>query len=351
MIPPAVKKGLLIREIKAPATLQPKILFLEKKILIQKMSLAGFAITAFLGVAVGVFIVSPIFGETVQPGNSTDSRSVKDELLSAGLELPAGQRRQLPEPIRLSTASPDAVRKELEPLWARHGWERFSRNSVMAPVHVELQPIHNSDGNRVGHNLYSAFLAYFDMTAIDDRDLMESLFQSDREGEHSSAVRPNDIPQQLLDQFGLTAESMRFEEQFRVIDLPLMNRVTIRGVVRIEEKRSEDSLFLAWKLDPRFTPSSFDELDESLWPFTNHSIKADRDELGRTRESAPVPYMGLGGYMSIQRTGIEEGQQLIESRMLLFEPQDWFAGSNFLRSKFPAMLQESAQTFRRKLGR
>ncbi|MEM8733892.1 MAG: hypothetical protein AAGG44_06715, partial [Planctomycetota bacterium] len=73
------------------------------------------------------------------------------------------------------------------------------------------------------------------------------------------------------------------------------------------------------------------------------------NDLGEPVEGKAQPYHGLGGYVSIMPTGLEENQLLVESRMILHEHADWFSGSRYLRSKLPLSLQSSAKDLRRKL--
>ena len=51
---------------------------------------------------------------------------------------------------------------------------------------------------------------------------------------------------------------------------------------------------------------------------------------------------GAGGYLALQSLAEVSpeltGACLVEGRLVLHEPQSWFGGSNFLRSKFPLLI-------------
>jgi hypothetical protein len=270
--------------------------------------------------------------------------------LGEGVQVVPKVSYPLPAPLLSGSLSPEAKRAKLEQLAVRHGWQRFSRPSPMAPVHVQLAYIHDGSGQRVGHHVYSAFLIYSELSTLKDQQLMESLFGANSEDGQRIGFEPEPLPADILAQVGIGHANDDAAVRFSTIFLPLMNRVELRGTARVEKLETERSTVIAWELDPRFT------LDADLYPktewkqFANRYVKIQRDDLGRQFDGSPVPYTGCGGYVAVQETGLEPHQLLLESHLVLHEPTEWFAGSNFLRSKFPAVLQESAQTFRRRLS-
>lgn len=271
------------------------------------------------------------------------------EMTSNGIAVVPTVKSKLPPPLFGLNTTIDQRKTSLEKLAASHGWQRFSRRSHAAPVSVDLEYIYNASGGRVGHRIYSAFVAYSPLDALKNEDLLESLVAAG-EDEDSQPIgfEPTAIPNEILAKVGIDPLDDKLV-RYSTIYLPLMNRVALRGTARIEKHETPDSILIAWQLDQRFTFSSGQQIEESIQPYSNHYVKTSRDDLGRRVESPAVPYCGCGGYMSVQKTGLDADQLLVESRMVLHEPDDWFAGSNTLRSKLPAALQENAQTFRRKL--
>ena len=218
----------------------------------------------------------------------------------------------------------------------------------MAPIHIELSYIEDQAGHRVGHHVYSAFVVHASLATLKDQELLESLFGANSEDGQKIGFQPERLPIEVLKQVGVTA-SDDDAVRYSTIYLPLMNRVALHGTAQIERVETQFSVTIAWQFDPRFTFDNRHELPAELKKFANYYVKIERDDLGREFESQPVAYSGCGGYLSVSETGQQPNQLVIESRMLIYEPPEWFAGSNFLRSKFPTVLQEGAQSFRRRV--
>ncbi len=274
-----------------------------------------------------------------------------DSFTSQGVTLSKGTHTALAAPL-LTGKNADESKQLLEKLSERNGWDRFSRNSPSAPVHVELKYVPEGKGSgsedRLGHNIYSAFIAYAPMTSLKDEQLMASLFGSTAEDKEQMGFNPEKLSPEILKKAGI--EAVDANTSYSTLRIPLMNRVEIEGTARIDKIEKNGSIVIAWQLDSHFTFDKPEDAPPELAKYVNRYKKIDRDELGKVTETPPVSYLGCGGYLSVQSTGLAENQLLIESRFAMYEPKVWFAGSNFLRSKFPPALQESAQTLRRKLS-
>lgn len=274
-----------------------------------------------------------------------------EQLHTVGIQLPESTSVVLNPPL-LMGRTPVEAKQLLDKLAQRHGWDRFSRNSPTAPVHVEVSYVQSAAGKRIGHNIYSAFIAYAPLTTLKDQELMAGLFGSSSEDKELMGFDPKSLTADILQKAGI-APTEQENARYSTLRIPLMNRVVIQGTARVEKLEKSDSIVIAWLIDPNFTMDAAKgestELAE-LAEYANRYRKVVRDELGKELESTPVSYSGCGGYLSVTQTGLADNQLLIESRMAIYEPDEWFAGSNFLRSKFPAALQESAQSFRRKLS-
>ncbi len=275
--------------------------------------------------------------------------SLYSSLVQPGIEIIPGLPKPIQPPLLIAVQGIADRQGLLQQLAGRHSWEKFSRDSVAAPVHIEVNYIQDGAGKRVGHSLYSAFVVYAPLSSIQDKQLMESLFGSSREDQEQLGFEPEAIPESVLQLAGIEKVNDKLE-RYSTLHLPLMNRVTLRGTARIETYSDQRYSIVSWQLDPHFTFSEGATVPDALVKFVYHSVKVQRDDLGRISQSPAVPYIGCGGYLCVQETGLADNQLLIESRLVLHEPDHWFSGSNFLRSKFPTVLQESAQSFRRKLA-
>jgi hypothetical protein len=270
-----------------------------------------------------------------------------EQFQSAGIKLSEGASVKLNPPLLMGQES--QAQPLLEKLAQRHGWDRFARNSPTAPVLVEISYVQDASEKRVGHNIYSAFVAYAPLAMLKDQELMTSLFGSSSEDKEQMGFDPKELPTEVLEQAGINNKD-KDHVRYSTLRIPLMNRIVIEGTARIEKLEKDGSVIIAWHLDPKFTVDTTQAESSGLAKYANRYRKVVRNELGKEVELAAVAYSGCGGYLSVSQTGLADHQLLIESRMAIHEPDEWFAGSNFLRSKFPVALQESAQSFRRKLG-
>ncbi|MFO0940961.1 MAG: hypothetical protein U0930_09350 [Pirellulales bacterium] len=288
--------------------------------------------------------------------------SLFEKFTTNGIELNASTVIVLPRPL-LDSKPLSEAKPLLQKLSERQGWDRFSKNSVSSPILVDLSyvldggkkstgaPSNQAGGKdtpRVGHAIYSAFIAYSPLKSLKDEQLMSSLFGSSNEDKEQMGFDPVQLAPEVLKLVGIT--DVGPNTRYSTLRIPLMNRVVIEGTARIDKIESNGSVLIAWQLDPHFTVAKPDQALPELAKYINRSRKVGRDELGKVTESEPVSYVGCGGYLCVTETGLAANQLLIESRFVMHEPNDWFSGSNFLRSKFPTAMQESAQNFRRKLS-
>ncbi len=296
----------------------------------------------------------------------SQSTDLFEQFTSAGVKLTETSVVILPKPVLNGKPSSD-FKTTLQKLSERQGWDRFSKNSVSAPILVELSYVleggkkssgspsgsstgqnSNKDGRRVGHDIYSAFIAYSPLKSLKDEQLMSTLFGASSEDKELMGFDPVQLEPEVLKQAGISQVGPN--TRYSTLRIPLMNRVVIEGTARIDKLERDGLVIIAWQLDPHFTVEKPDAAPAEIAKFVNRARKVSRDELGKVTYSEATSYFGCGGYLCVCETGIAENQLLIESRFAMHEPDDWFSGSNFLRSKFPTAMQESSQNFRRKLS-
>ena len=83
--------------------------------------------------------------------------------------------------------------------------------------------------------------------------------------------------------------------------------------------------------------------------FPNQWRPITRDDAGRRHLGAPQPYFGFGGYAKATRLIDPPGALFVEYHAAFAEPQDWFGGTNLLRSKLPILAQMIVRQLRRGL--
>lgn len=254
------------------------------------------------------------------------------------IEFPGAQFVALPEPklnVQASLAEKEAI---LENIAGKVGWKRFSAKSINASVRIEVEELIDANGQRTGYRILSSYVIYCSREKLENRDLLESSF---------GKPKAPDDPKRKLDQLALKLlDEGKFDtddksKQYLWIELPLLKKVLIRAVLVAENSRADDVFQLTWGVDSRFNQDSGE--------YHNRWSKLTTNKLGRIVEGETQPYQGMGGKMSVTPTGLEPDQWLIESVLVIHEPDEWFGSGQYLRSKLPAALQESAKSFRRKL--
>ena len=256
------------------------------------------------------------------------------DLGGRGVELVPGTFVPLPDPVLRLDVVPSAV--DLEELSGPAGWERFAAAAATAPVTVAIEPA-SADGVRVGHRVRTAFTLRAPLETLRANEALRRSLGSGEDGKGSTA-RP--LTAEELREAGITAAA---GEQLVRVELLLLNRVMIRGVVRAVSTEHPDGLEVAWQFDPRLR-------DHATWRATWSRI--EENDLGSRVEGPPQPYQGSSGIVAIRRLAVEAGVDLlvVESRAVIGEPEAWFQGSNLLRSKMPLAAQEGVRTLRRRLA-
>ena len=125
----------------------------------------------------------------------------------------------------------------------------------------------------------------------------------------------------------------------------MLDRVLINGVIHAETKRhiegtADDYVTVAWQLDPRF---------ENSWS------PIERNDLGEEVTGDAKTYRGLGGLITATRlpvdiAGSDSDATIVQAKLVVHEPVDWFGGRNQLRSKLPLIIQDRVRDLRRKLA-
>jgi hypothetical protein len=257
-------------------------------------------------------------------------------IATRGVEVAAGVWAGLPDGTLRFDAPQDAA--ALRPLAGAADWERFTADSPTAPVTVTIEPFPAGE-TRLAHRVRAAFTLLAPLEKLRaDETLRRTLgAEQDTKGATSRPLTDDE-----LREAGLTIADADRERLF-FLEVPLLNRVTIRGVVRTVATEHPDGVEVAWGFDPRLR-------EHPLWRAT--WTRMTENQLGERVEGEPQPYLGCGGVIAARKIGSRDGLDLlaIESRMVLGEPEAWFQGSNLLRSKIPLTVQEGVRTLRRRLA-
>jgi len=278
-------------------------------------------------------------------GDHGPRRALWDQLTTVGIMFPEDQAVVLAPPVLDPSLSSAEQPDVLQQIAGGIGWERFSRESHVAPIDIKLESIRDDAGERIGHLVYVAFVAHVDLDRLRDREQLEAVFgTSAKEASKQTTVqereqyRAQEVSLEELASRGITEGSA--DARYLSIRLPLLDRIMVEGWLRVEHTDDEHHVTISWLLDPRFNSLAESQPIHRWWSRENVRDKPSTSDEGQA-------YQGVGGYLQATRLDHPAGATFIEIRLAMHEPTEWFRGSNLLRSKLPLMIQESVRKFRR----
>jgi hypothetical protein len=275
---------------------------------------------------------------------SATAEDVVEDLITRGVPLESGAAAELPKPQMPDGLTRDQQQKALAKAVGKHPLDRFVRNSVVAPFSLEITAVDDAAGKRSGQRVDFCVVAYGTVVEIVEQNLFGDLAGANEpeagEPAHTSAraLTSEELQQRKL----APQKTSDREESYLVLDLPILNRVQLRGVGRALRERSAASVVAGIVLDERFRDDR---------QFANTWSAITRDAAGKLSVGPPAPYAGLGGYMKVTELRDPAGALFVECHLAFDEPEAWFGGKNLLRSKLPLVVQDNVRTFRRKLGK
>lgn len=281
-----------------------------------------------------VALFAPLFAAVA--GNALGQEDPVAALQDRGFEIVPGGFVPLPSGLLRFDVPQSAA--DLRELAGAADWDRFSADGLSAPVTVIAEPA-VVGGVRQGHRVRGAFALHAPLERLRTDD---SLRRSLAAGDDMKGSTVRQLTPDERAAAGLPAEDTAAEQLLR-IELTLLNRVVIRGVVRATRREHPDGIAVAWDFDPRLAT-------HATWRPTWSRL--DTNDLGSRVEGPPQPYAGGAGIVAVRRLESAGGIDLlvVESRMVLAEPEGWFQGSNQLRSKIGIATQEGVRTLRRRLA-
>ena len=266
---------------------------------------------------------------------------VFDLLMSRGVPVGADEVVRLPPPTLVDGQSAAEQRRAVESIAGEnHTWEDLTRRSVVAPLILRISKDEARPESR-GRRIDVWFVAYGDLRTLGNqeflaRELRSATSESDPEyGSSSKVLTTSD-----LNRRGLTLPEAPSPVEHLAVEFTLLDRVRLQVTTESSRSKTAESNLSASLLDRHF---------ENDAQFPNQWRPITRDDDGRRHLGTPQPYFGFGGYAKATRLIDQPGAIFIEYHAAFAEPQDWFGGTNLLRSKLPILAQMIVRQLRRGL--
>ncbi|MCC9600006.1 hypothetical protein LOC67_05485 [Stieleria sp. JC731] len=244
-----------------------------------------------------------------------------------------GVEVQLPEPTL--DGSEDAER-QTEKLKSKIGGlsiRQFTRDSQVAPVRIDLSYIKDDSGARVGHLVHVLFVLHCPLSSFTEGDFAQQLSGETDEASDGEASFAQAVASDELARNGIVATDAN--QRFRRVKTVLLDKIELNAVLRIENSESAKQNRIDVVLDGHF-------------PATWSSVESGKTDVSLDTDSKGA-YSGFQAWLTATEL-IGSDAVVIEAQIAMHEPQGWFSGSNFLRSKLPLVLQQAARDLRRKLA-
>lgn len=286
----------------------------------------------WIGWGAGLFAL----GLPAAPLEEASIHPVAARLITAGFDVSATERVQLPPPLVRPGMSARQQQVAIERLVGKTRMRQFFRDSQVARHELKVPTLRRlADGSTVrGFDL--AFIVYGDLSAISERQSNQpNAWPTD--GSFATRFEP-------LDARPSPAEAIEWSQQPRLYRyrFPLLDKVIISGLVRGQAVITDDQV-----VQTMFTPADYlnDKQNPSVWQAIPRGAKSD-SEL-----APPQPFVGMASYMQATGLKFRPGALLVETHAIYVEPQGWFDGRNLLASKLPLVMQEGVRQFRRELAK
>ncbi|WP_182866911.1 hypothetical protein [Stieleria mannarensis] len=239
----------------------------------------------------------------------------------------ADQSITLPAPTLAEDLDADAQQRRITPLLRGLSFKQFARDSVVAPVRIYLRYITSDAGDRVGHDVHMIFIIHESLQTFSDQNIANRL--GGEAAEDSTEATAADVPAETLQRLGI--DDAGPDIRYRQVDFELLDKIRLTGLLRIAQQSSETQNRIDVSLVEAF---------DNRWQFT--------DGPDTNSSAGGGDYSGFQGWLTATSLDAMDAV-FIEARFVMHEPPQWFAGSNYVRSKLPLVLQEAARDLRRRL--
>jgi hypothetical protein len=268
-------------------------------------------------------------------------KSVLDELTIDGLDIPGVGKHKLPQPTLGFGDSEEKLKAKIKEFVAQR--PDFLGTSRYAPHRLDrVGDIVDRSGKVHGREFHLYFAAHGDIKHLDEHGLVNSLLGM-KGGKKARGAKDLDyLDDEDLKARGIVPATIKDgEERYSLLDMEMLEKAKIDGVLRSRKQWVNGSLVTTMVLDPRFA-------NDKKYPNRWRSIperKDDKETLG-----PPQPYSGFGGYVKATPVPGTKNVIFLEMHFALSEPHAWFGGRNLIAARLPIATKENVANLRKKLA-
>jgi hypothetical protein len=272
---------------------------------------------------------------------SQQPKSVLDELTIGGLDIPGVGKHKLPQPALGFGDSEEKLKAKIKEFVAQR--PDFLGTSRSAPHRLDrVVELADKSGKAHGREFHLYFAAHGDIKHLDEHGLVNSLLGM-KGGKKARGAKDLDyLDDDDLKARGIVPATIKDgEERYSLLDMEMLEKAKIDGVLRSRKQWVNGSLVTTMVLDPRFA-------NDKKYPNRWRSIperKDDKETLG-----PPQPYSGFGGYVKATPVPGMKNVIFLEMHFALSEPHAWFGGRNLIAARLPIATKDNVANLRKKLA-
>lgn len=256
-----------------------------------------------------------------------------DKFLTEGLEIPGMGPFKLQPPTVREGMTPNELHAALKKAAGKAPVKLFLQPGQFKPITLSVEPVLDANKIRQAHHVTLQFVAYGKLETVLQKNMLSHLIG----GAKGKSERLT--PSQLLKRDLAMLESKTLKDQYDILNMELLEKVSISGITRTLKTYGPKSTCSTTIMDERFAN---DSEHPNVWQHTTPEGKL----IGK-----PSPYAGMGGYVVALELPEPKGALYLEMHYVLPEPKGWFGGQEVLRSKLPIVIRDNVYEFRRKLAK
>ena len=282
------------------------------------------------------------------PGAGTDEHLAHNpiyrELTEKGVRVAEGDYVVLPPPTLADGMDTKAQRAAIEAIPERHvPVEALLRKPVVAPLVFRFRKIEAPDRKVPVHGVDVWFVVYGKLDMLTRKDFVDEVFQSGQKDAEEKGTKFKFLTAEDLQARKIAPPSEGGKKERYAYSLfSLLDKVQLSLTSHGYVGRTEESLVVASKLDPRFASDK---------EYGNRWRPMKRRGGGKPELGPASPYEGAASYAKVTRLAEPAGALLVEQHVVFVEPKGWFRGSPLLRSKLPMLVQTEVRKVRRQVAK